>query len=489
MKQIVTQVTALMAALVLSALNAKAQTFTNLHSFGKAALSTSTYLYTNSDGAYLYTPLVLSGNSLYGVASGDNINGLGGLFRINTDGTGFSNIFSFSLTPKSDGGGDDGGDPMGLMISGNSLYGTTRDGGTSYTGSIFANNTNGTGLVNLHFFSALGTNIATNADGAYPEAGLVLSGDRLYGTTSAGGTYGDGTIFAIDITGGGFTNLFNFARTNGQLPEATLVVSGNTLYGTTYSGGSGNDTNGTIFAINTDGTGFTNFHSFSPLGYPYQTNIDGAYPQGGLTLSGGVLYGTTGLGGNYEAGYGTIFAISTNGTGFTNILYLDFTKGSTPYSQLLLTNNTLYGTATSGGANYSGTVFSVNTDGTGLTDLYDFPLAEYSGSAYTNSSGAEPWAGLVMSDNTLFGVTPAGGAGGVGTVFAVILPSSAPVPIPLDVQVTGGTVVLSWIGPEFSLQSASSLGSAFTNVPGATSPYIVSPTSAQSQQFFRLQAN
>jgi hypothetical protein len=71
----------------------------------------------------------------------------------------------------------------------------------------------------------------------------------------------------------------------------------------------------------------------------------------------------------------------------------------------------------------------------------------------------------------------------------VILPSSAPVPIPLDVQVTGGTVVLSWIGPEFSLQSASSLGSAFTNVPGATSPYIVSPTSAQSQQFFRLQAN
>jgi hypothetical protein len=147
----------------------------------------------------------------------------------------------------------------------------------------------------------------------------------------------------------------------------------------------------------------------------------------------------------------------------------------------------LYGTTTSAGAHYSGTVFSVKTNGTDLTDLYDFPAAAYSGSAFTNSAGAGPFAGLVMSGGTLFGVTPAGGTGGVGTVYALTLSSSAPVPIALNVQVTGGTVVLSWTTSAFSLQSAPSLGGPFSNIAGATSPYTVSTTN--SQQFFRLQAN
>jgi uncharacterized repeat protein (TIGR03803 family) len=485
MKHVITQAAWLMAVLGLSAVNIKAQTFTNLHSFAAPVEVGSTYTYTNSDGAYLYSPLVLSGNTLYGVTSGANTNDLGGVFRINTDGTHFTNFFAFSFIA---GDGDNGGNPTGLTLFGSTLYGTTSDGGANYTGSIFAINTDGTGFTNLHSFSALGAKIYTNAEGADPKAGVVLSGEMIYGTASAGGTNGDGTIFAINTKGEGFTNLFNFAGTNGQSPEGVLVLSDNRLYGTTYSGGSGINTNGTIFAINTDGTGFTNFHSFSPLGFPYLTNSDGAYPQAGLVLSdNNILFGTTGLGGSYGAGYGTIFAISTQGTGFTNILNFNFTQGSTPYCELLLTSQTLYGTTTSAGAHYSGTVFSVKTNGTDLTDLYDFPAAAYSGSAYTNSAGAGPFAGLIMSDGTLFGVTPAGGTGGVGTVYALTLSSSAPVPIALNVQVTGGTVVLSWTTSAFSLQSAPSLGGPFSNIAGATSPYTVSTTN--SQQFFRLQAN
>jgi uncharacterized repeat protein (TIGR03803 family) len=480
MKFFITRMTLLPAALSLLAGNLQAQTITNLHTFGAAAVSSSTGLLTNGDGAYEYSPLTLSGNTLYGVSSGDNSNGLGGVFRINTDGTAFTNLFAFGFIT----GGDNGSGPFGaLALSGNTLYGTTQSGGTNFNGSIFAINTDGTGFTNLHYFSALVTN--TNADGKYPKAGVVLSGDMLYGTALAGGTNGDGTIFAMNTNGTGFTNLFNFAGINGQNPEAGLVVSGSTLYGTTSAGGIYSD--GTIFAINTDGTGFVSYHSFTALGSPYPTNSDGANPEGGLALSGGILYGTTESGGELGFGYGTIFAINANGTGFTNLLDFNYTDGYGPMAGLLVTNNTLYGTTSGGGANYSGTVFSATTNGTGWTDLYDFPLAGYSGSAYTNSEGATPSAGVVMSGNTLFGVTPIGGSGGVGTVYGFILAASAPVPIPLIYQVTGDLVILSWSDPRFSLQSTVSLGVPFSDVPGATSPYTFSSTNAQ--QFFRLVAN
>ena len=40
-----------------------------------------------------------------------------------------------------------------------------------------------------------------------------------------------------------------------------LILSGNTLYGTAYYGGSAG--NGTVFALNTNGTGFTTLHTFT----------------------------------------------------------------------------------------------------------------------------------------------------------------------------------------------------------------------------------
>jgi hypothetical protein len=53
-----------------------------------------------------------------------------------------------------------------------------------------------------------------------------------------------------------------------------------------------------VFAVNTDGTGFTNLYTFStPDGGTYGDNGDGAYPQAGLILSGSTLYGTAEIGG------------------------------------------------------------------------------------------------------------------------------------------------------------------------------------------------
>ena len=78
-------------------------------------------------------------------------------------------------------------------------------------------------------------------------------------------------------------------NSDGANPYAGLILSGNTLYGTACGGGSSG--NGTVFAVNTDGTGFTNLHSFTHLVLP-GTNSDGANPYAGLILSGNTLYGT-----------------------------------------------------------------------------------------------------------------------------------------------------------------------------------------------------
>jgi uncharacterized repeat protein (TIGR03803 family) len=201
--------------------------------------------------------------------------------------------------------------------------------------------------------------------------------------------------------------------------------------------------------------------------------------------SGNILYGAAALGGGNGNGYGTLFSLHTDGSAFAPVYYFDFYHGAAPYCQLLLTNNLLYGTTTEGGSNVTGTVFSFNTSNSDYTDLYNFPTGVYSGSAYTNSTGFEPWAGVVMSGNTLYGVTPTGGLGGSGTIYALILAGAAPVP--LKTQLNGASLVLSWSDASYVLQAAGSLaGSSFTNVPGATSPYTVSTTNLQ--QFFRLEA-
>src|SRR5881296_2662573 len=91
----------------------------------------------------------------------------------------------------------------------------------------------------LHtFMSASGSN-ATNSDGANPSAGLILSGNTLYGTAKYGGSSGWGTVFAVDTKGTGFTTPYNFTGgSDGANPSAGLILSNNTLYGTARAGGS-----------------------------------------------------------------------------------------------------------------------------------------------------------------------------------------------------------------------------------------------------------
>jgi uncharacterized repeat protein (TIGR03803 family) len=306
--------------------------------------------------AYPSTTLLLSANTLYGASCGPGSRST--LFTVNTNGTGFTTLYTF--TPISSGlplTNSDGNCVAGtLILSGNTLYGTADFGGSGGSGEVFAVNTNGTGFRTLHSFTATlvprngvtDNPPYTNSDGAGPAGGLILSGNTLYGMTQFGGSSGWGTVYAINTNGTGFTNLYTFTGgSDGGWPlNGQLIISGNTMYGTAMRGGSGggNSGNGTVFALNTDGTGFTNLHTFTATN-ALHINSDGAVPSG-MNLSGNTLYGLTQFGG--ASGSGTVFALNTDGTGFTNLhsfaSHPNLSSGVIPSSAVILSGNTLYGT-------------------------------------------------------------------------------------------------------------------------------------------------
>jgi len=65
---------------------------------------------------------------------------------------------------------------------------------------------------------------------------------------------GAGTVFALNIDGSGFTNLHSFTGSDGDSPLAGLISLGNALYGTAQDGGHSDE--GTLYAVNTDGFWF-----------------------------------------------------------------------------------------------------------------------------------------------------------------------------------------------------------------------------------------
>ena len=464
-------ISVLMAGLVfMLAAPLRAQTRTVLYSFTG-----------ESGGGHPYAGLILSGNTLYGTArSGDDIISGAMVFALNTNGTGFTNLYD---SVAGSGGPSALSD---LILWSNTLYGTVWDNrpdiGTS-SSRVFALNTDGTGFTNL-YFSVLDI---------WPTGRLVLTNNTLYGTTDYGGTNGYGTVFALDINSGVFSNLYSFTGgSDGASPVAGLILSGSTLYGTASGGGSSGS--GTVFALDTDSSGFTNLYSFtgtSTNASGVSTNSDGASPVAGLTISGNTLYGTASGGGS--SGNGTVFKVHTDGTRFTVLHTFTGTPcgtnidGANTYAGLILSGNTLYGTAPIGGSSGNGTVFAVNTDSTGFTTLYSFTAASDS-LPYGNTDGTVPKGGLVLSGNTLYGTASGGGTNGMGTVFSIFIQPQ------LTLIPSGQYVILTWPTnyAGYTLQSTTNLGSAAvwkTNSPApvvVNGQYAVTNPISGAQQFFRL---
>ncbi len=327
------------------------------------------------------------------------IPGSGTVFRLNADGSGYTVLKNFNSS-------DGVGPQAGVVVSGTTLYGTTSAGGSYGVGTVYKLNTDGSGYQVLKSFNeAIG-------EGTRPaESELVLSGATLYGTThdsgsSNGVSLGWGTVFKINTDASGYQVLKNFNSGEEVNPTAGLVLGGSTLYGTT-SGWAASG-RGTVYKINTDGSGYMVLHRFAG-------GSDGAMPLGAMALSGSTLYGTTyeGGGNGPPVGFGTIFKINTDGSGYAVLKRLN-SDAWWPRGTLALIGSMLFGTTLYGGLGFpgNGSVFAINTDGSGFAVLKKFNGAD----------GSAPVAGLIPSSHKLYGTTASGGSKGLGVIFSLPLP-------------------------------------------------------------------
>jgi len=342
---------------------------------------------------------------------------------------------------------------------------------------VFAIKTNGTGFTLLHSFATASGPLSTNADGAAPQGALVLSGDTLFGTARLGGNFGVGPVSSLKTNGTAFTVLHQFpeilgasgTNSDGAKPVNTLVKTGDTRYGVAINGG--NQGYGTVFTLKTNGTGFGTLRQFNVT--------DGYFPRA-LILSGDVLFGTTTAG---------IFAMNTNGTGFTNLASFLTPGRGAPYGLIALSGDRIYGSTLTGGAADSGTVYSVRTNGTDYVILHEFQPK--SGPALTNSDGAIA-RGVSLIGNALYGAAEVGGNFGFGTVFRLEFS-----PLTLTIVRAGNNVLVKWPASPggFNLQTATNLTPPVSWVTNSSPPAvvnglnIVTNPSIGSQRYFRLQGN
>jgi uncharacterized repeat protein (TIGR03803 family) len=236
--------------------------------------------------------------------------------------------------------GVDGLNPAaGLMETGGTLYGTTYQGGTREQGNVYSITPKGS-ETSIYSFGTY------SGDGTYPSCKLTFWKNKLWGTTNGGGTYNDGTVFSLTKSGKE-TILHSFGNgTDGKSPySSNLTPLDGVLYGTTYAGGTHGE--GTVFEVLPSGVVKT-LYNFGDIGN------DGDYPDAGVIAYRGSLYGTTTYAGANNQG--TIFRVTTGGK--ETILYsFSGNDGSDSYARLLPEGSNMYATLHDGGANNAGTAF------------------------------------------------------------------------------------------------------------------------------------
>ncbi|MBA3912406.1 MAG: hypothetical protein H0X25_00765 [Acidobacteriales bacterium] len=286
--------------------------------------------------------------NLYGTSPNGGLYGLGAIYRLAPENGTWTGTILYSFT-----GGNDGADPDSKLTfdpEGN-LYGATTFGGSTGYGVIFQLTPSGDQWTEttIHAFNG-------PTDGRSPQ-GLVLTQDgHLLGFGCQSGPAGNGTIFQLKKAGEAwqFTVLYDFSQPNDSsfITGSPVLDAQGRIYGSSSAGGT--DGKGTLFRFDQTTGVSAILHNFK--GKPE----DGASPDGDLLLDPqGRVWGVTSIGG---MGNGTIFAYTPSDNSY-QVLYEFFGQnmGHFPNGGLIEdANGNLYGTTEEGGPNQgSGTVFQV----------------------------------------------------------------------------------------------------------------------------------
>jgi uncharacterized repeat protein (TIGR03803 family) len=381
-----------------------------LYSFCKAQLC--------PDGSNPTSSLVMdAAGNLYGTAiyggNSNCVHGCGTVFEL-ARGNG---KWAYKVLHHFESNGKDGYYPEANLIfdAAGNLYGTTVEGGTFQTGTVFELMPAKDGKWEekiLHSFAG------NSSDGSEPLAPVVFDATgNLYGTNFYEGAYGDGTVFKLTpVKNGDWTETvlhsFDFNGEDGFSPRAGVVLDGSgNLYGTTILGGAGG--NGIVFEEKHGKNGSWKEN----LLYSFTGGVDGGLADAPLVFdSSGSLYSTTLAGGS--RGLGNVFKLTRNAKGkweLTTLYSFENFGGVYPESGVIFDRSgNLYGTTSEGGPYDAGTVFELMPGSGGTwteTELHSFG---------NGRDGSTPDAGLIVdASGNLYGTTNAGGTYGYGTVFEI----------------------------------------------------------------------
>src|SRR5215472_9684923 len=153
--------------------------------------------------------------------------------------------------------------------------------------------------------------------------------------------------------------------------------------------------------------------------YSFGGDTDGEYIDSDLVMdSAGNIYGTSVQGGDFGAG--TVFELTHSGNGWIHTVLYSFTggvDGGEPYKGVTLdAQGNLFGTAVTGGTGLGceggcGVVYKLTKSGKNWLQsvIYNFN---------GGNDGSGPGSGVTFDrGGTLFGMTPTGGAYGLGVIY------------------------------------------------------------------------
>ena len=361
---------------------------------------------------------------LYGALNYNGTNSDGAAYRIRRDGTGYIKLFDFGSGAISRGTPffhTDGKvyfnvgnsikvfdpsvtgvttlDPQGLPSSQDLLI----DADNyiyffNFGDRLVRMQTDGSLFEQLHQFDA-------STEGYNGVAGITkISVNKIFGVMRFGGTNGTGTIFSINTDGTGFTVHHHFEDASGAEPESMLVHFDGKLFGTTVRGG--NFGFGVLYAINEDGSNYRVLRHFetSALG---PSDIRGNIR---ISADGRVFgcYSQFKYNSSFQAN--RLWKVDTSGENIEDFYWVDQRDHGHFNLDILLSNDTLFVATQEMGRHDGGVLSLVDTFGNQRTTLHQFGAS---------ANGFFPRVAPIKgSDGRLYGVASIGGPDGNGVVYS-----------------------------------------------------------------------